>query len=79
MQRTLNVWNSLPNHVVSAPNIALFKRQLDCYWEQIGTKAQCLNIFCTNFCVSITKNNNYLQCMIRNTENLIENDFQVTP
>ena len=35
-QRVINVWNSLPDHVVSAPNVALFKHHLDCYWEQIG-------------------------------------------
>ena len=35
-QRCVNMWNSLPEVVVSATNIQLFKQQLDEHWSVIG-------------------------------------------
>ena len=33
-QRVINSWNSLPNHVVTAPTMDRFKNRLDVHWEQ---------------------------------------------
>ena len=33
-QRVINSWNSLPNHVVTAPTMDTFKNRLDTHWEQ---------------------------------------------
>ena len=35
-QRCVNMWNSLPEVVVSATNIQLFKHRLEEYWSDIG-------------------------------------------
>ena len=34
--RAVNLWNSLPGSVVTAPTVAIFKRQLDDFWKNIG-------------------------------------------
>ena len=34
--RVVNMWNSLPDHLVSAPSVAAFKRRLDDYWNATG-------------------------------------------
>ena len=31
--RLVNIWNSLPNEIVTAPSLNLFKNRLDKYWE----------------------------------------------
>lgn len=33
-QRTVDIWNDLPNSVVNAPTIKTFEGRLDRYWEQ---------------------------------------------
>ena len=34
--RVVSSWNSLPEHVVSAPSVALFKKKLDDFWQESG-------------------------------------------
>ena len=35
-QRVINMWNSLPEAVVSASSVSVFKQKLDDYWNCIG-------------------------------------------
>ena len=35
-QRIINMWNSLPATVVSAPTVSLFKQKLEKYWTSTG-------------------------------------------
>ena len=39
--RIINRWNGLPEHVVSAESLNVFKNKLDKHWEHLK--------FCTNF------------------------------
>jgi len=32
--RIVNLWNSLPGYLVTAPTVATFKQQLDDFWHQ---------------------------------------------
>ena len=32
--RIVNVWNSLPDTIISAPTVATFKERLDDYWKK---------------------------------------------
>jgi len=32
--RIVNLWNSLPSSIVTAPTVASFKQQLDDFWKQ---------------------------------------------
>ena len=34
--RIVNLWNSLPNSIVTAPTVASFKHQLDDFWKKSG-------------------------------------------
>ena len=34
--RAVNLWNSLPRSVVSAPTVAVFKQRLDNHWQILG-------------------------------------------
>jgi hypothetical protein len=36
--RVVNVWNSLPEQVVSAPSVNAFKSRLDAHWSNLATK-----------------------------------------
>jgi len=35
-QRVVNIWNSLPQHVVEAPSVNSFKKRLDDYYQDMG-------------------------------------------
>ena len=37
-QRIVNDWNSLPNHVVTAPSLNSFKARLDTFWNKLDLK-----------------------------------------
>ena len=37
-QRIINYWNDLPEHVVTAPNINIFKSRLDTHWHNMSFK-----------------------------------------
>jgi hypothetical protein len=36
--RTTDLWNSLPQDIVSAPSVASFERRLDSYWKNLPAK-----------------------------------------
>ena len=36
--RIVNVWNSLPEHVITAPSIKSFEKRLDKFWENQALK-----------------------------------------
>ena len=33
-QRIINVWNSLPSHIVNAKSMSMFKKELDTHWKE---------------------------------------------
>ena len=35
--RVVNIWNSLPDQVVSAPSVNAFKNRLDAHWVKLPT------------------------------------------
>ena len=35
--RVVNTWNSLPEHVVRAPNLNTFKARLDSFWKGLAS------------------------------------------
>ena len=37
MVRVVNTWNSLPEYVVTAPNLNTFKARLDSFWKGLAT------------------------------------------
>ena len=34
--RVMDIWNGLPENVVSSPSVDVFKRNLDCFWGSVG-------------------------------------------
>ena len=36
MNRVVVMWNSLPEEVVRAPSLSIFKARLDIHWKEIG-------------------------------------------
>jgi len=38
-QRVVNEWNSLPQHVIEASTVNMFKNRLDKYWQDMSNKS----------------------------------------